>query len=316
MASRKITKRKSPCQDTIFLEVNDNDLSPEHHSNEDSEPEIKIMKADEVLLKEETIEILNLETVKPELTKEEIINEMSPKMIVRSCEEAENVISCDNKSKLPGFHSVKSKTPPSELEDGELNDTIIYSNEVDTTDSKLSGDSEIHISFGSKQLSDVYKFQFIKFLESFVELELIKVTDLSLTIQRDPNLNPSEWIVLSESFGSGYDSERLLSPILTPDTPTKSKKKKAKKKKKEEEIFILDTKPSQQESNAHIAKYQSKFQIEVGVKEDENKIPKIGSVQECFNCSENHSLKDCPAPRDHTRINASRNKFKTQKQSV
>lgn len=336
MASRKITKRKSPCQEKIFFDVNVNDLSPEHSSNEDSEPEIKVMKTD-VSLKQEALERFNLETDKIVMDGETFIPaQEDPKEVVSSCEERKNIISCESNSEVVSTFLATDQTDKTsasvpndqadktferssnDLEDGELNETVSSNKQVNNTNSKVLTDSEIHVCFGNKKLADLYKFKFIKFLNSFIELEIIEETDLSVTFQRDPLLNPSDWIIFDEiACSSQLEEENLENSIAISDTPTKSKKKKAKKKKKDDDLFVLDTNPSHYESNSLVAKYSSKFQIEIEQKADEDNTPKrTVSIQTCFNCNENHSLKDCPLPRIPARINAARNKFKAQKQTT
>lgn len=316
MASRRVTKRKSPCQDTIFLEVNDNDLSPEHHSNEDSEPEIKIMKTDSVLLKGET-NSFNLEITESELNQQDQICEVDTKKKLSPLDKDETMVLCNNKPEPPDTLKNKLETLTNQLEDGELNENNITSNSNnhDKMDSKVSGDSEIQITFGNKDLADLYKLKFIKCLKSFVELEIIKETDLSIILQRDPLLNSSEWIILDEAICNNYISEEAVGPLGSPDK-SKSKKKKNKKKKKEDDLFTLDTNPSQSEFTSHFTKYLSTFQIDLEGKEDNSdNAPRFSSAQTCFNCDENHSLRDCPVPKDMSKINAARNKFKHQKQT-
>lgn len=331
MASRKITKRKSPCQDKIFFGVNANELSPEHSSNED-EPEIKVKKTDVSFLDEEALQRFNLETDKILLEEKTLsIAQDKPKEEVVPCEELKNISSCERNPKLESTNLVSNQmdetleTPSNDqtdktfekssddLKDGEeRNETVSSNTELDISEPKEALDSGIHICFGNKTLADLYKFKFIKFLNSFIELEIIKETDLSVTFQRDPLLDPSEWIIMDETPCSSQTEDKVE---LFEFPTTKSKKKKAKKKKKDDDLFVVDTNPSHSESNSHIAKYSSKFQIEQKVDEDETPKRTI-SVQTCFNCNENHSLKDCPLPKIPARINAARNKFKAQKQTT
>ncbi|KAJ8952827.1 hypothetical protein NQ318_008148 [Aromia moschata] len=93
------------------------------------------------------------------------------------------------------------------------------------------------------------------------------------------------------------------------------KKKKKKKNKKERDLFVLDNNPSVDENNGLCTKYCTKFQIDRSEKstEDESEI-KI-SAQTCFNCDNNHAIKDCPLPKNFAKINAARQRFKAQKQT-
>lgn len=306
MASRKLSKRKSPCQDTIFLEVNDNDLSPEPHNHEDSEPELKTMKIDTsaAVVVDKPLELCSI-------TETSVDDKQLPTKFVLSCEEPENV-SCKNDSILASSKDGTIKTESKELKDGETNGIIL--NKENITNSNIPDDAEISISFGNKQLADLYKFKFITFLKSFVELEIVKETELCITIQRDPLFNSSEWIVLDETLCSNQSSQESTCVPLS-GTPSKSRKKKAKKKKKEEDLFVLDTNPSQNEPSSLNTKYLSKFQIDIEEK-DEDDTPIRVLIQTCFNCNENHNLKDCPVPKIQARINAARNKFKSQKQTT
>lgn len=328
MALRKAIKRRSPCMDTIFLEVNDNDLSPEHNINNDNEPEIKIMKTGNELLEQDSSETPFFE-IDESLTEEsKIILDVSSSSI----DEDKNSLVSDNISQEEVIgEGVKAVHKPF----GELTDTL----PVDTThklidkdfkdgelialhkindipikeiDSNISSDSKIHITFGNKQLSDSYKLELIKFFQSYVELEIINETELSITIERDVLLNPCEWVILDEHNCTKHDFEET-SFISNLDTPSKSKKKKAKKKKKD--TFILDTHPSECDPNIHATQYLSKFQIDKEEQKVEDVSAKITSVQMCFNCNGSHNLKDCPDPKDYAKISAERNKFKTQKQT-
>lgn len=307
MASKKLSKRKSPCQDTIFLEVNDNDLSPEPHNHEDSEPEIKTMKIDT-----STAVLVDKPVQLSDLTETSIVDQHLPTNFASSCEDPESVSCKDSIANSKDVKEVPIKTESKELKDGEMNG--VFLNKENITHSNIPGDDEISISFGNKQLADSYKFKFITFLKSFVELEIVKETDLCITIQSDPLFNSSEWIVLDETLCSNQGSQESTCVTLS-GSPSKSRKKKAKKKKKEEDLFVLDTNPSQNEPSSLNTKYLSKFQIDIEEK-DEDDTPKRVLIQTCFNCNENHSLKDCPVPKVQARINAARNKFKAQKQTT
>lgn len=316
MASR-ISKRKSPCQDTIFLEVNDNDLSPEPHSHEDSEPDIKIMKTET----DTPSAVLEDQALLSSLTETIVVHNPLPTEFVLSCEEPDNVsseesenVSCENHSVFAKSNNIEEgviNTESKDVVDGHENETINKKENIMNT--KLTENAEICISFGNKQLSDLYKLRFKSFLKSFVELEIVKETELSITFQRDSILNPSDWIVLDETFDSNQNVQEKTHITLLA-SPSKSRKKKTKKKKKDDDLFVLDTNPSQDEPTSHNTKYLSTFQIDID-QQGEDDTHKVMN-QTCFNCNGKHNLKDCPLPKNQSRINDARNKFKAQKQTT
>lgn len=297
MASRRSTKRKSPCQDTIFLEVNDNDLSPEHHGSEDSEPEIKIMRTDIAFITDQPLDNFNLENENETSISEELKSD-----IVNN-----EVISCTDRPVIDEKDDLSHKN----AEDAEVCDGT-SNKDCPIPD---SSNSTIQISFNNKEMADLYKFKFIKFIESFVELEVVSETDLSITFQRDDLLDSSEWVILDETQCLEDIEIDLPKPHIDNLSP-KTRKKKAKKKKKDDDIFVLDTNPSENEHNLNTLRYSSKFEIDFEKKVENDTAQRMVSNQTCFNCDGNHSLRDCQVPRNAYRINAAKNKFKVQKQGV
>lgn len=87
-------------------------------------------------------------------------------------------------------------------------------------------------------------------------------------------------------------------------------------------IFSIDTAPATRLETSSVPSYRRSVQAVLNDEKKENtdddcaKRPKMSSV--CFNCSGSHSLKDCPEPRNHQRINKARKQFmaKTERYHV
>ncbi|GLG98420.1 hypothetical protein R5R35_013835 [Gryllus longicercus] len=69
-------------------------------------------------------------------------------------------------------------------------------------------------------------------------------------------------------------------------------------------LFTIDTTPTLKD-NLDIPAYDRKFSVVEQQKESEQK----SALSTCFNCMGDHSLKDCPKPRDPTVINKNRREF-------
>lgn len=223
------------------------------------------------------------------------------------------------------------------LEEGELDDsqTNVQIELIDVTKSPsidiqvqkktedeidTKSDPYICITFCNEKIAELYKFKFLQFLQQFVELEVENSEGLTVRVQRDPILDPREWVVLNKTMCLTETeevevSEKLDSPLAAASEKTPKKKRK-KKNKKEKDLFILDTSPSQNENGIQFTKYSTKFQIDINEKTAaEDEMVKV-SAQTCFNCDSNHAIKDCPLPKDFAKINAARQKFKAQKQTA
>ncbi|RZC40741.1 zinc finger CCHC domain-containing protein 8 -like protein [Asbolus verrucosus] len=185
----------------------------------------------------------------------------------------------------------------------------------------------ISIKFHDKSVSEMYKSKFLKFLNSFIELQVKSQDELSVDVYRDETIKVDEWVVIDEIENDAkMDSntsvvidtntdivvETNTSIIIdTKDTSTPSKKRK-KRSKVKKELFVLDATPSPNVPLSDL-RYTTKFTInkEKAVEENVDQCPK----QTCFNCNQPHSLKDCPQPKDYVKINAARQKFRQQPKS-
>ncbi|KAI4462255.1 zinc finger cchc domain containing 8 [Holotrichia oblita] len=150
-----------------------------------------------------------------------------------------------------------------------------------------STDNLITIKFHDEIAAEEYKHKFVKLLKSFIELTCTE-DKLNINIIR-----------------KGNDDTDLMSP---------SKKRKRKKSKsKSKDLFVVDTTPSVAR-NDNMLKYVSKYLVttpnELNDK-DTNNIQKCSPVT-CFNCNQNHSLRECPVPKNFAKINAARNQLKQQ----
>lgn len=166
---------------------------------------------------------------------------------------------------------------------------------------------DIKLEFNNCQIAEMYKEKFMKFIQSFVELEIApSSSDLELKIKRDELLRSTEWHVVEEL--TDLSELKEATDDLTDSSP--SKKHRKKKNKKEKPLFVLDTSPMEEDNNKETnMKYSAKFSISTSQEEDGAQRISNG----CFNCGKNHALKDCPEPKDFTRINNARNKMKGQK---
>lgn len=215
---------------------------------------------------------------------------------------------CDDTQKLEDIKSPKKLSV--EEEEGEATK---FTPQDNTDSGETDTSTTICISFNNKESADLYKFKFVKFLETFVELQTIFEDDLTIKLQRDSLLNPSEWLVLDETYLSqNIEDEKLASPL--PTTPQKKKKKK-KKEKKEKDLFILDTTPARSENSILSTLYSSKFEIsERNEDEVETKV-KVKQAIACFNCGDAHSLRECPQKKDYVKIQAARMKMSQRQNS-
>lgn len=152
----------------------------------------------------------------------------------------------------------------------------------------------ILIKFRDTSVANQYKSSFIKFISSFVELEIKNQDKFTIEVEKDDYFNPEEWAVIDETIATETNTQ----------SPSKKKKKKSKAKK---ELFIVDATPSQHSHQLDL-RYTSKFTISTEKPSEENvDKPK---QQTCFNCDQPHSLKDCREPKNYAKINEARQKFK------
>ncbi|KAG5894153.1 hypothetical protein JTB14_001849 [Gonioctena quinquepunctata] len=306
-------KRKSPSQIVVF-EISDNDISPEDSDSDCNEPEAKIIKTESNFVSSVVNALSNLESEKDleiKQKKQSEIEENAPEII----ENELNDVPVENSVPSSTVQQKTEAEPCEDFEEGEVEENRIPVKTV--VDSSEMLDTEcLHITFSNKNMSDLYKFKFLRFVESFVELEVVSEDELSISLKRDPLFNSSEWIIVDEIMVSKnskeeIEEEKLCSPL--PVTPEKAKKKKKKKAKKEKDLFMLDTNPQNENEYNACAKYSSKFQIENNsdIEEEEVRV----SSQVCFNCDGSHALKDCQLPKDFNKINQRRQRFKAQKQT-
>ncbi|KAJ8964580.1 hypothetical protein NQ314_004884 [Rhamnusium bicolor] len=311
MESRRRGKRKSPSQAIIF-EVSEDDVSSEHSDDNCCEPDTKIFKAEDSTFQSRSSENSNLESDGQILSPKCSVSHDNSIEIIE-CIEVSNTSSIENLASTNEIiivtddnidtlnHSVIFPKPSENssssviditeenlnplkeedfsLEEGELAE--IENKPEDQLDSTTKAETKanpcICITFNDEHIAEIYKCKFLKFIQSFVELEVENFDGLTINIQRDPDLNPREWIVLDTTMCISEDTEikeeKLASPL--PATP------------------IIDI----SEKNT--------------IEEESIKI----SAQTCFNCDNNHAIKDCPLPKDFAKINAARQKFKAQKQT-
>lgn len=151
-------------------------------------------------------------------------------------------------------------------------------------ESDARSDSLMTIKFHSEATAEGYKSKFVKFLQSFIELTCTQ-TNLSIDIARKETT----------------DEIDLMSP---------SKKRKRKKSKsKSKDLFTVDTTPTVTRTE-NTLKYVSKYLVSTENELSEKDNRKCSPSPICFNCDQNHALRDCPNPKNFAKINAARNKMK------
>ncbi|KAJ8984849.1 hypothetical protein NQ317_013050 [Molorchus minor] len=206
------------------------------------------------------------------------------------------------------------------LEEGELNEIANCVEQIDSNSS--SKQPCICINFSDQTVAEQYKSKFLKYIQSFVELQVENFDGLSINIQRDPTLNPNDWVVIDDTICLSevkeLNEENVVPGLSSDLSSDKSpgKKKRKRKNKKEKELFVVDTNPSSNENNISCTKYSTKFQIDKEESSPETaKLEMKISTQICFNCDDNHAIRDCPLPKNYAKINAARQRFKAQKQT-
>ncbi|KAL1490956.1 hypothetical protein ABEB36_011625 [Hypothenemus hampei] len=183
------------------------------------------------------------------------------------------------------------------LEDGEVNDVL-----------EITESPAITITFQDKSISNIYKDKFINFLKSFCEFNVTNDDENCLNIFRDDS------VAVVDKSQNEHSKDLELARVLS-ETP---KKKKSRKKQSEnQELFVIDVTPNHSVQRTALTKYSSKYLIndnEPAVDDDENSNQKLSSLI-CFNCEQNHSLRDCSLPKNFKKINANRHKFQTAKKT-
>ncbi|XP_060529197.1 zinc finger CCHC domain-containing protein 8 homolog [Cylas formicarius] len=272
-------KRKSPNTNNIF-EVNEDDLSAENSESE--EPEAKVKKTDHSNVYEKQVS-------------------QSPSNL-----QNEQKIDISEDSFVPKIRNdIEDKFDENIIKEV----SILEEGEVSEFDSKLnnntSQDSYITITFKDREAADIYRKPFLKFLQTFVELQIEDSANTVIKLSRTANVNPTDWVIIDDSLDLTQEVDEELAKEL-PVTPQSGKKKKKKKKKKD--LFVLDTTPGL-EDEANQTKYWSRFLINEAEKKDEQAPHKRPIPSTCFNCSQNHNMKDCPMPKNYSVINSNRQKL-------
>ncbi|CAH1987344.1 unnamed protein product [Acanthoscelides obtectus] len=327
MDSQKRGKKRSLC-DGIF-EISDGDMSPEQ--SDADEPEAKVSRTDISIIEisEESSQQsvqenrntdsgplfkidsgISVETI-------EIVDESFTE--VTSLSEADTCLTNPDACVVVSDSTVTvsdSQKPVSDIEEGEVEEPKDKSM-VEVSSERIPS---ISITFSDETIADLYRFKFLKFLQSFVELET-DLDELTITAWRDPQLDPKEWVVVDETSSIPISTDPSTNvPIseLSPSSDKSPKKKRKKKNKKaaSAEAFILDTTPAADDQNLHVTKYCRKFEIDVCEKNDSAEEDVKVSAQICFNCDGHHSMRDCTVPKNYAKINQSRQQFKAQKQTV
>ncbi|XP_066158160.1 zinc finger CCHC domain-containing protein 8 homolog isoform X2 [Euwallacea fornicatus] len=196
------------------------------------------------------------------------------------------------------------------LEDGEVND------ESDV--GSLDQEPAITIKFRDKLIADIYKQKFINYIQTFIELNPI-VDNMIVKVFRDDTVILKEWVVLDDRQKIPEQTEETELVKLLPATPKHDSPRKKKKRNKLQsvpDLFVVDTKPAHGTNKPLLTKYNAKFSIDgenPGEGTNSNSKPSSGSL--CFNCEQDHSIKDCPFPKNHAKINANRQKFQSRNKS-
>lgn len=153
------------------------------------------------------------------------------------------------------------------------------------------------ISFSSSVNFAVYKEKLTKLLETLPEICVsVEENNSLICITKDNDILSDDWVMV--------DKEEIKL-----QKGNCKKKKKSKKPDKTEELFVLDTTPSI--TTKRDLFYESKFSVLNKPNENENN-SKSANLTACFNCNESHNLRDCPQPKNYMKINAARQKFKSQ----
>ncbi|XP_066245973.1 zinc finger CCHC domain-containing protein 8 homolog [Euwallacea similis] len=194
------------------------------------------------------------------------------------------------------------------LEDGEVND------ESDV--GSLDQEPAITIKFRDKLIADIYKQKFINHIQTFIELNPI-VDNMIVKVFRDDSVILKEWVVLDDRVEVPEQTKGELTIVLPP-TPKHDSPRKKKKRNKSQivtDLFVVDTKPAHGTNKPLLTKYCAKFSIDGEKPEGTNSKSKPSSGSLCFNCEQDHSIKDCPFPKNHAKINANRQKFQSKNKS-
>lgn len=281
--------RKRKSRDSDIFEVSEKDLSPEPEEKIENEPESKVLKSTEtdVTDSRQKNEQPNLEDSDKTSRELNTYNEVDITV-------SNQGLKGDIEEILVGSTKIFDDSRVQEaLEDGEVNDSI-QNNTI------LVATPCISITFANKEIAEVYKHKFCKFVESFVELEISLENDTTVNILKNPKLNPSEWSVLDNTIDITGTNESNQDMV---DVAVETARKQ--KKKKKQDLFIVDT-TRRININEIKLKYSTKFVINDGL-EEKNKIPAPQTI--CFNCEKQHALVECPEPKNFSKISINRQKF-------
>ncbi|KAF7282609.1 hypothetical protein GWI33_002328 [Rhynchophorus ferrugineus] len=281
-------KRKTYNSD--IFEVSEKDLSPEPEEKIENEPGYKILKSTEVdVVNSRQKNEHNLEdchNISGELDKSNEINIIVP----------DQELGDETDKTLESSKTVFEDSQVEGLEDGEVNDSIQNNKNVEATPC-------ISIRFADKATAEIYKHEFCKFIQTFVEFEISLENDTTVNILKNPTLNPSEWVVLDNTIdilGNNKSNEEVVDHVAVETSCSRKQKKK-----KKTELFTVDT-TSQSNYNENRLKYSTKFVINDSV-DEKNGISVLQTI--CFNCKKQHSLIDCPEPKNYLKISINRQKF-------
>jgi zinc finger CCHC domain-containing protein 8 len=189
-------------------------------------------------------------------------------------------------------HSLENSSP--------INLTVNECETQTTTESvaeeSKESDISISIKFHDDTTADLYKSKFLKFINSFTELQVKHEDSLTIDVYRDEH--------------AVVDENSVIQDDVKPGSAKKRKKHHSKVKK---ELFIVDATPSPTTVQTR-PRYTTKFIINTDKEFQGNDTQQIKQPS-CFNCEEFHSLRDCPYPKDYTKINMARQSFKSQPKS-
>jgi zinc finger CCHC domain-containing protein 8 len=81
-------------------------------------------------------------------------------------------------------------------------------------------------------------------------------------------------------------------------------------------MFMVDTTPNSKKASVDVPSYSEKFDVlDHDAKEtsEKKKISRSRSANTCFNCDGAHAIKDCPEPRNQSKINKARESFNSKR---
>ncbi|CAG9773157.1 unnamed protein product [Ceutorhynchus assimilis] len=144
------------------------------------------------------------------------------------------------------------------------------------------------ITFSNEADADVYKTKLCEFIQTFPELNL-KTVDNVTNVFKNSSISTEK---------------EELNEVNSASTKLGSKKSRKKKKRQKDPVFFLDTQPSLDEGN--FISISTGEVRKLGIEEAEEEPVKLTFGPTCFNCEGNHSLRDCPLPKDMAKINSNK----------